>query len=92
VEDNNQEDPLTDRIGKENGPQLSVDEDEESGHQSKRRSAKSVDHTRGNYSRKSADGQKRTVRQSPSGGGGAKKKVNLDAFSMASGGSKFIVT
>jgi len=83
VEDSHNEDNLTDRQAAENGIRDSVGEEDDPYQQTKRRSTKSVDHTRANYQRKSEEGVKRTVRQSPAG---LKKKVNLDVFSMASGG------
>jgi hypothetical protein len=87
TEESHEIEVFTDRPTKDFQPKISDDlDDDDDANSSRKRDSKSVDHTRGSYSRKTEDSYKRGVKQSPTSGGQASKKVNLDIFALASGG------
>lgn len=81
---------FTDRIPKDSQIRMSSDPDKDFENDDKRRDSKSVDHTRGSHQKKSEQDGKRGAKPGPNGGGGGNKKLNLDVFSLASGGSRRI--
>lgn len=66
---------------------MSIENDKDHEQDGRKRDSRSVDHTRGSYSKTYDQEMKRTTKPSPSNGAGGGKKVNLDVFSLASGGS-----